>query len=148
MSQDAGRGVPTSVPRLAPSGTRLIASTPQASPAVMAPAAIRPATTCTACWAEPHWASRVRQPVWYGSPACSQAVRVTLLDCSPACVTHPPATCSTSAGARPARSSRPACAAPSSSAGCSPASTPPRLPIGVRAAATITGLPTAFLPEA
>ena len=43
MSQPAGRGVPAWVPTFAPSGTRLIASTPQAMPASMAPAAIRPA---------------------------------------------------------------------------------------------------------
>ncbi len=64
MSQEDGRGVPQSVPRLAPSGTRLIASTPQATPASMASAAMSPAIRCAACCAEPHWASRVRQPVW------------------------------------------------------------------------------------
>ena len=105
MSQVAGRGVPASIPTLVPSGTRLIASTPQAMPALMASAAMRPATRCAACCAEPHWASRVRQPVWYGRPACSHEVRVMLLDCSPAWVTQPPATCSTSAGSMPARSS-------------------------------------------
>ena len=89
------------------SGTRDIASTPQPTPTVIASAAIRPAITCTACCAEPHWASRVRQPVWYGSPACSQAVLVMLLDCSPACVTQPPATCSTaSASTPPGRAAR------------------------------------------
>ncbi len=66
-----------------PSGTRLIASTPQPIPTSIAPAAISPAIRCTACWADPHWASSVRQPVWIGSPACSQEVLVTLLDCSP-----------------------------------------------------------------
>ena len=40
MSQEPGRGLPASRPTLAPSGTRLIASTPQAMPTSMAPAAI------------------------------------------------------------------------------------------------------------
>ncbi|QHE74052.1 hypothetical protein GFS60_07739 (plasmid) [Rhodococcus sp. WAY2] len=35
-------------------------------------------------------------PACQGSPACSHAVLGTLFDCSPACVTHPPITCSTS----------------------------------------------------
>src|SRR6266700_2661213 len=93
MSQEGGRGVPASALAAVPSGTRLIASTPHAIPTPIASAAISPATTCAACCAEPHWASSVRQPVVCGSPACSQAVLVTLLDCSPAWVTQPPATC-------------------------------------------------------
>ncbi len=44
------------------------------------------------------------RPVCQGSPELSQAVRVTLLDCSPAWVTQPPMTCSTSSGSMPARS--------------------------------------------
>ena len=76
MSQVAGRGVPQSAPMLDRSGTRLIASTPQATPALIASAAMSPAIRCTACCAEPHWASKVKQPVCCGSPACSQAVRV------------------------------------------------------------------------
>ena len=63
MSQEDGRGVPHSVPLLAPSGTRLIASTPQPIPTSMASAAMRPAIRCTACCADPHCASRVKQPV-------------------------------------------------------------------------------------
>ena len=142
MSQVSGRGDPTPVPTLDRSGTRDMASTPQATPTLIAPAAIRPAITWAACCEEPHWASSVRQPAWYGSPACSQAVRVTLFDCSPAWVTQPPATCSTAAGPTPARSSSAACAAPRISAACRPASAPPRLPIGVRTASTITAVPT------
>ncbi len=44
MSHEAGLGEPDSVPTFARSGTRLIASTPQAMPASMAPAAMSPAT--------------------------------------------------------------------------------------------------------
>ena len=75
---------------VAPSGTRLIASTPHAIPTPIASAAISPVTRCAACCAEPHCASSVRQPVVCGSPACSQAVLVMLFDCSPAWVTQPP----------------------------------------------------------
>jgi len=142
MPQVSGRGDPTPLPTFERSGTRDMASTPQPMPALIASAAMRPAIRWTACCAEPHCASSVRQPVWYGSPACSQAVRVMLFDCSPACVTQPPAICSTAAGSRPARSSSAVCAAPRISAACRPASVPPRLPIGVRTASTITAVPT------
>ena len=47
----------------------------------MAPVAIRPAIRWLACCADPHWQSMVVAPVCHGSPAASQAVRVTLLDC-------------------------------------------------------------------
>ncbi len=148
ISQEGGRGVPASaLPARAavPSGTRLIASTPHAIPTPIASAAISPATRCAACCAEPHCASSVRQPAVCGSPACSQAVLVTLFDCSPAWVTQPPATCSTSAGAMPARSISAVCTPPRISAACTPDSTPPRLPTGVRTASTITAVPIAHL---
>ena len=103
MSHDAGRRGPASVPTLAPSGTWLICSTPQATPMSMAPVAISPAIRWLACCAEPHWQSMVVAPVCHGRPAASQAVRVTLLDCAPAWVTQPPMACSTRSGvdARP-----------------------------------------------
>jgi hypothetical protein len=108
----------------------------------MAPVAIKPATRWLACCAEPHWQSTVMAPVCHGRPPCSQAVRVTLLDCSPAWVTQPPMTCSTKLGSMPQRSTIASWAAPSNSAACRPASQPPRLPIGVRTASTMTGVPT------
>ena len=147
MLHEAGRGEPASARAAVPSGTRLMASTPQAIPTPMASAAISPATRCAACWAEPHCASSVWHPVCHGSPACSQAVLVMLSDCSPACVTQPPATCSTSAGAMPARSISAVCAPPRISAACRPDSMPPRLPTGVRTASTITAVPIVHLPD-
>ena len=54
------------------------------------------ATRCADCWPEPHWASTVVAPVRWGSPAYSQARRTMSLDCSPAWVTQPPTTWSTS----------------------------------------------------
>ena len=68
MSQVSGRGDPTPVPTFERSGTRDMASTPQPTPTLIASAAMRPAIRWTACCAEPHWASRVRQPAWYGRP--------------------------------------------------------------------------------
>ena len=100
--QSSGRGSPSPGGTLPPSGMRDIASTPQAIPTSMVPAAIMSCTRCAACWPEPHWASIVVPPVCWGSPACSQARRTMSLDCSPAWVTQPPTTCSTSSGSSPA----------------------------------------------
>ena len=44
---------------LAPSGTRLMASTPQATPTSMASAATRLFTKWLACCDDPHWQSMV-----------------------------------------------------------------------------------------
>ena len=63
-----GRDVPGPLRTFAPSGTRLIASTPQPMPTSMAPASMRPATKWFACWAEPHWQSTVVHAVSYGQP--------------------------------------------------------------------------------
>ena len=139
---------PRPVPTLAPSGTRLIASTPQAMPTSMAPAAISPAMRCAACCAEPHWASRVRQPGLVGQPGVQpggpgdvagllarlgDAAAGDLLDARRArCPPAPAARSARRRGSRPA---------------CRPASTPPRLPIGVRTASTITAVPTAAPPS-
>ncbi len=118
-----------------------MASTPQAMPTSTAPAATSPATMWLACWEEPHWQSTVVAAVSNGRPAPSQAFRVTFEACSPAWVTQPPTTCSTSAGSTPARLMTSTWAAARTSAACMPDSTPFRLPIGVRAASTITGWP-------
>ena len=104
MSQPGARGVPVPLGMLAPSGTRVIISTPQAMPVSMTPAWIRPATRWVDCWAEEHWASMVVPAVCWGSPASNQARRTSALDCSPACVTQPPMTCSTSSAGTPERS--------------------------------------------
>ncbi len=74
-------------------------------------------------------------------PWDSQAWRATLPACSPAWVTQPAITCSTSFGSIPARSTTACCTVPRSFAGWMPES-PPRpslpLPMGVRSASTIT----------
>src|SRR5215468_201766 len=75
-------------------------------------------------------------------PECSQAVLVTLLDCSPAWVTQPPTICSTSAGSMPARSTTACCTFARRWAGWNAESAPFEpclpLPIGVRNASTMT----------
>ena len=78
------------------------------------PAPIRPAASVNACCDEPHCASTVVAGTC-GTPSASQAVRVTLKDCSPTSVTVPPITWPTTAGSTPSRTAR--CAAPSSRAG-------------------------------
>ena len=59
QGHSGGRGEPGPLTPLAPSGTRLIASTPQAMPMSIAPAMTRLATKLLACWPEPHWQSTV-----------------------------------------------------------------------------------------
>jgi hypothetical protein len=91
-----------------------------------------------ACWLDPHWASTVVAATVRGRPAESQAVRAMLNDCSPAAVTHPPTIWSTLAGSMPLRSSRAFWTWPSRSAGWMVDRPPPRRPIGLRTASTIT----------
>src|ERR1700683_3267089 len=138
---------PTPRPELDPRGTRLMASTPQATPTSIAPAAIKLLTKWLDCWEEPHWQSMVVAATSYGRPESNQAVRVTLKPCSPAGVTPPPTTCSTMEGSIPERLTTSAWAAPSMSAGRNPESHPLRLPIGVRTASTMTGLPMMDVPS-
>ena len=112
MSQSSGRGSPRPGGTLPPSGMRDIDSTPQAMPTSMLPAATMSWTRCADCWPEPHCASTTVPAVCWGRPACSQARRTMPLDCSPAWVTTPPTTCSTSSGSIPARRITSACIEP------------------------------------
>src|SRR5690348_6423555 len=115
-----------------------MASTPQPMPMSAPPAVMRPAMKWLACWAEPHWQSTVVAAVVNGRPWLSHALRVTLEPCSPAWVTQPPTTSSTSAGSMPARFTSSSWAAPRICAGCRPDSHPARFPMGVRTASTMT----------
>ena len=74
-----------------------------------------------ACCDEPHWRSTDVAGTVCGSPAATQALRVTLQPCSPTCVTHPPTTSSTRPGSTPVRSTSAARAWASRSVGCQPA---------------------------
>src|SRR5262245_51387862 len=106
------------------------------------PAAISAAARWLACCADPHCASTVVHAVVKPRRSLpSHALRVTFEPCSPACVTQPPITSSTSAGSIPARSITASCAARRISGAFIPASQPLRFPIGVRTASTMTGVP-------
>src|ERR687897_1410033 len=91
---------------LAPRGTRLITSTPQATATSTAPEPTSEAARLVACCDDPHWLSTVVAATDRGNPAVSQPVRATLKDCSPTWVTHPPTTWPTRAGSMPVRSTR------------------------------------------
>ena len=105
IDQSAGRGSPVPAGTLAPSGIRVIASTPAAIPISMVPAVIMSLTRWAACCPEPHCASTIVPAVCWARPACSQARRTMPLDCSPAWVTQPATTWSTSSESSPARAS-------------------------------------------
>src|SRR6266542_3249315 len=112
-------------------------------PTSIEPAAIKAATRWVACCAEPQETSTVVHPTAGSWPVLSHALRVTLRLCSPAWVTQPPMICSTSPGSTPARAITSSWTRRSSSTAFNPASQPFRLPIGVRAAATTTGVRSA-----
>ncbi len=65
------------------------------------------AAKCMACCELPHWRSMLVAGTDWGSPAATQALRVTLQPCSPDWVTFPPTTSSMRSGSTPVRASRP-----------------------------------------
>src|SRR5262249_25238129 len=119
-------------------GARVIDSTPHAIAQSYAPAITPCATKCTACCEEPHCRSTDVAGTVHGSPAATQALRVTLQPCSPAWVTQPPTTSSTSAGSKSLRSTIVRSTRPRRSVGCHSASAPLRFPKAERAQSTIT----------
>ncbi len=121
-----------------PIGMRLIDSTPHATATSTTPPATSAVARFVACCEEPHWVSTVVAATDMGSPAVSQAVRVTSKDCSPTWLTQPPTTWPTSDGSMPVRSTSSRSTPASRSAGWTPASPPLRRPIGVRRASMIT----------
>src|SRR3984885_851410 len=90
------------------------------------------------CWLDPHWRSTVTPGTLSGQPAVNSAVRPMSRACSPACITHPQMTSSTSPGSMPAFSTNPLSTCADSSAGCTPDRPPLRLPTGERTASTMT----------
>ena len=96
------------------------------------------ATKWTACWDEPHCRSTEVAGTCQGRPPAIQALRATLLDCSPTWLTQPPTTSSTRPGSTPVRSTRALRVNPSRSVGCQVDSAPFRFPIGVRTVSTMT----------
>ena len=121
-----------------PIGIRLMSSTPHAIATSTTPEPTSEVARLVACWLEPHCVSTVVAAVSSGSPAESQAVRVMLKLCSPTWLTQPPTTWPISAGSMPVRSINADCTVARTVAGWSDESPPPRRPIGVRTASTMT----------
>ena len=90
----ASRAPRCSLP-LTDSGMWPMCSTPPPIATSWTPLATSAAAKLTACCADPHWRSIVVAGVSIGSPACSQALRPMLYDCSPYCCTQPVITSST-----------------------------------------------------
>src|SRR5262245_2594937 len=130
----------------APSGTWLMTSTPAATTTSAAPAMTAWAAKWAACCDEPHWRSTVVAGTASGQPAASTALRPTLTDWAPACMTHPMTTSSMIPGSIPVRSTRAPRVSAARSAGCHPDSLPLRLPPAVRTASTITAVGMAAAP--
>ena len=115
-------------------------STPAATTMSWAPAMTAWAAKWADCWDEPHWRSIVVAGTSSGHPAASTALRPTLTDWAPACMTHPMITSSTRAGSRLLRSASAVSVSAARSAGCQPDSLPLRLPPAVRTASTMTAV--------
>ncbi len=84
-----------------PIGTRVMPSTPAAITTSMVPDITACAAKCSACCDEPHCRSTDVPGTLSGSFEAMTALRATLLDCSPACITQPMMTSSTWAGSAP-----------------------------------------------
>jgi hypothetical protein len=120
-----------------PIGTRVMPSTPAAITTSMVPDITACAAKCSACCDEPHCRSTEVPGTLSGSFEAMMALRATLLDCSPACITQPMMTSSICAGSAPERSTNASSTEAARSTGCQPARRPPLRPPAVRAAATI-----------
>ena len=118
-------------------GTRLMLSTPEAMTTSMVPDMTAWAANCRACCEDPHWRSMLVPGTLSGSLEARTALRATLVDCSPTCITQPMITSSTAAGSMEVRSTRSFSTTAARSVGCQPLSLPPLRPPAVRPAATI-----------
>ena len=117
-------------------GIWLMFCTPPATIRSAVPLITACAAKCTACWDEPHCRSTVTPGTASGRPAASQAVRAMSPACGPIVSTQPNTTSSTASGSMSARASSARITCAPRSAGCAPASPPPRRPTGVRTAST------------
>jgi hypothetical protein len=118
-------------------GTRVMLSTPAAITASIAPLITACAAKCSACCDEPHWRSMLVPGTDSGRLDASTALRAMLVACSPTWLTQPRITSSTAAGSMPLRATSASITCAARSAGCQPASLPPRRPPAVRAVATM-----------
>src|SRR6266516_4149966 len=110
--------------------------TPPATTRSAVPLSTAGAARWTACWDEPHCRSTVTPGTASGRPAASHAVLAMSPACGPRVSTQPNTTSSTASGSTPVRASRARMTCAPRSAGCAPASPPPRRPTGVRTAST------------
>src|SRR5215831_6325513 len=117
-------------------GIWLMFCTPPATTRSAVPLSTAWAAKWAACWDEPHCRSTVTPGTASGRPAASHAVRAMSPACGPIVSTQPNTTSSTAAGSAPVRASSAAMTCAPRSAGCAPASPPPRRPTGVRTAST------------
>ena len=112
-------------------------STPAAITTSMVPDITAWAANCRACWDEPHWRSTLVAGTLSGSLEARTALRATLVDCSPTCMTQPMTTSSMAAGSIDVRSTRSFSTTAARSVGCQSFSLPPLRPPAVRPAATM-----------
>ena len=117
-------------------GIWLMFCTPPATTRSAVPLSTAWAAKWAACWDEPHCRSTVTPGTASGRPAASHAVRAMSPACGPTVSTQPNTTSSTASGSTPVRASSAAMTCAPRSAGCAPASPPPRRPTGVRTAST------------
>ena len=121
-----------------PSGTRDIDSTPPAIATSACPVMISIEAKLNACSPEAHIRFTLVPGTDSGNPAIKGARRPMFSPCSSTWVTHPRMTSSTNLGSIPARSTRDLNAKAARSSGLQSFKAPPRFPIGVRTAPTIT----------
>src|SRR2546430_1523718 len=121
-----------------PSGTRDIDSTPPAIATSACPVMISIEAKLNACSPEAHIRFTLVPGTDSGNPAIKGARRPMFSPCSSTWVTHPRMTSSTNLGSIPARSTRDLNAQAARSSGLQSFKAPPRFPMGVRTAPTIT----------
>src|ERR1700730_18144783 len=121
-----------------PIGTRDMFSTPAPITMSWAPDMTPWAAKLTACWPEPQKRLIVVPGTSMGKPAIKAPARAMFTPSSRVWVTQPATTSSTSAGSTPARVTSSRSVRASRSSGRTGLSEPPRRPIAVRTASTIT----------
>ena len=117
-------------------GIWLMFCTPPATTRSAVPLSTAWAAKWTACWDEPHCRSTVTPGTASGRPAASHAVRAMSPACGPIVSTQPNTTSSTASGSSAGAGQQRRMTCAPRSAGCAPASPPPRRPTGVRTAST------------
>src|SRR5947199_174164 len=134
-----------SAPGSAPGGARDITSTPPPMTTSFWPVMTSMAARLNACRPDAHIRFTLVPGTDSGNPAISGARRAMFRPCSSTWVTHPSTTSSTIFGSIPVRSARARRTNAARSSGRQSFREPPRFPIGVRTAPTITASGTGLL---